>query len=60
MKVKIDIAFDGYPNGDDKQGVHFAVGETIDVSDDFGTLIVGKGLAHAAESTAEQVVHETQ
>ena len=49
MKVIIQQNFEGYPDGPDKPSRHYVAGkESIDVSDDFGKLIVGKGLAVAA------------
>lgn len=45
--------FEGYPNGDDKAAVSFAVtGKPVDVPDDFADMIVGKGLARAVDGAA--------
>ena len=46
MKVIIVGHFFGYPNGDDKAPVEFVPSDKpVEVNDDFGALIVSKGLA---------------
>ncbi len=53
MQVLIECEFDGYPNGDKAAPVTFKPGEKpVDVPDDFGEMIVKKGLARAASSSA--------
>lgn len=65
MKIVIVAAFDGYPNGEDKEAVHFAAGETVDVPDELAQNAIGKKLAHAATAAAktkpeQQVTHEAE
>lgn len=51
--VIIDRAFEGYPDADDKPGTQFTTSEKpIEVPDEFADMIVGKGLAHFATSSA--------
>jgi hypothetical protein len=49
-RVEIKEDFGGYPNGKDL--VEFAAGDTVEVSDAFAELIVGKG--HAIEVKATE------
>lgn len=53
MKVVIIQSFEAYPNGEDKDPVAYLAGDReIEVPDDFGKLIIGKGHAKAASASA--------
>lgn len=61
MQIVIDIAFEAHPDGDDKPARHYAAGETHEVAQDFGEMVIGKGFAHeAAPQQQEQVSHEAE
>jgi hypothetical protein len=49
--VVIKEAFSAYPN---EKLRHFEAGEEIEVSDEFGDLILGKGLAREKAPPAEE------
>lgn len=45
MKVEILQNFSGFPDGVEKPEKSFVSGETVEVGNDFGKMIVEKGLA---------------
>lgn len=54
--------FQGYPDGDDKAPVTFAVTDTaVDVPAEFAEMVIGKGLARAAEGSSDmRAPHEAE
>lgn len=50
MRVEILITFDGYPDG---ERVTFVEGSTVEVSAEYGELLLSKGLALPAEPQEE-------
>ncbi len=61
MNVIILKNFEGYPDGGDKPSRHFAASDqAITVPDDFGAMIVEKGLARAAGEHKADGDHEAE
>ena len=56
MKIRINEAFEGYPDGTDKSRTFYKAGQVVEVPDEFAKLVIGKGHATADAPAAAAAV----